>query len=244
MEVYMNSGRKAGIFGIGGIAVLLICAVISAVSFEDGAFDFANRFISELGLYYHGYFVASPALVFNIGLIISGLALVAFAVLQGIQRATAVDAAAGFFGILSGVSLAAQGVVTLNYSTYHILISGAFFASVFIMCLLTVIAQIRSQRYSIAVLIPSFLAGAAAALSAVYIFTGGLDKTFGAGVSYASRAAVMPCAILQWGVYVMFALTIIIESGMLLSGSYEQEEFEPEVSDGQKRWRNKRDIEI
>lgn len=241
----MNSGRKAGIFGIAAIAVLLICAVISAVSFEDDAFDFANRFFSELGLYYHGYFVASPALVFNIGMLISGLALVVFAVLQGIQRATSVDAAAGFFGILSGVSLAAQGVVTLNYSTYHILISGVFFASVFIMCLFTVIAEIRSARFSIAVLIPAFLAGAAAALSAVYIFTGGLDKTFGAGVTYASRAAILPCALLQWGVYAMLILLLLIQSGKLLSGRYEeQDEFEPEVSDGQKRWRNKRDIEI
>jgi hypothetical protein len=176
---------------------------------------------------------------------LSGLALVIFSVLQGIQRATGPDSAAGFFGILAGVSLAAQGVITINYSKYHLLISAVFFASVFLMCLFTVIAEIRSARFSIAVLIPAFLAGAAAALSSVYILMGGLDKTFGTGASYATRADVMPCALLQWGVYVMFALTVVIQSGKLLSGGFDAEdEFEPEVTDGQKRWRNKRDIEL
>lgn len=258
----MGAKRRAGLFGIVGIIVFLICAVISAAAFEDGAFSPINRFISELGVYIHGYFIMSPALIYNIGLIIAGILFCVFAVMHGIQKRTALDVAAGFFGILAGVLIAAQGLITLNYTAYHLMILAAFFASVFLMCVFTVIAQVRSREgSSLAVLIIAFIAGAAAAISSVYILTGGLDKTFGAGASPVARPDIMPCAILQWGVYALLLLLFFVQSASMFTGDYEDEEYEddeyeedeyeedeykpePPPAPVKKRWSNKRDIDF
>lgn len=254
----MGAGRKAGIIGVAGIVILLICAVISAAMYENGAFTPENRFITELGYYVRGYFAASPALIFNAGMIVSGLLLCIFAVMYGIRKNTPLDTAASFFCIVTGILLAAQGLVTLNYAKYHLFIEGAFFAAVFLMCLFTVISQVRSANSSIAALIFAFLAGAASALSSIYIFIGGLNKTFITGASYADRAAVMPCAIVQWGVYVMFLLLLLVQSSSMLADAGEPEdefesddEYEPEDGfkptdepAGRKRWHNDRDIDL
>jgi hypothetical membrane protein len=220
----MRTRRKAGIIGIAGVVMLLICAVISAAAYEDGPFSPANRFITELGYYNHGYFVLSPAFIFNMGMILSGLLLCIFSVMYGIRRGTPPDTAAGFFGVTTGILLSAQGLVTLNYSKYHLLISGAFFASVFLMCLFNVISQVRYSDSSITALIFSFLAGAASVLSSVYIFIGGLNTTFQAGAAYADRADIMPCAIMQWGVYVMLLLLFLVQSTSILAGAEEAED--------------------
>jgi hypothetical membrane protein len=240
----MNARRTAGITGIAGVLVLLICAAVSAVTFEDGAFSPANRFISELGLYYHGYFTVSPALLFNTGMVASGLLLCVFAVSRGIYRDMPLDTAAGFFGILTGVSLIAQGLVTLNYMEYHLIISAIFFASVFLMCVFTVISQIRLRGSSLAVLIIAFLAGAAGALCSVYILSGGLEGRLGAGASYAQRADVMPCAILQWAVYALLVLLFLVEAVILLASRREAEDVFESGPAGGNRWHGKHDIDI
>lgn len=220
----MGSSRKAGIFGIAGVVVLLICAVIGAAAYEGGPFSPANRFLTELGYYERGYFVMSPAFIFNIGMIISGLLLCVFAVMHGIRKDTPLDTASGFFGIVAGILISLQGVITLNYSKTHLLLSGVFFAAVFLMCLFTVIAQVRYSDSSITALVFAFIAGAAGAFSSVLIFTGGLNKIFQAGAAYEQRADVLPGAIIQWAVYVMLLLLYLVQSTSTLAGEYEPED--------------------
>ncbi len=220
----MGSSRKAGIFGVAGVVVLLICAVIGAAAYEGGPFSPANRFLTELGYYEHGYFVLSPAFIFNIGMVLSGLLLCIFAVMHGIRKNTPLDTVAGFFGIMAGILISVQGLVTLNYSKTHLFISGVLFAAVFFMCLFTVIAQVRYSDSSITVLVFAFFAGAAGAFSSVYIFAGGLNKTLQTGAAYAQRADVLPSAILQWGVYVMLLLLFLVQSTSMLAGEGEPED--------------------
>ncbi len=189
-----------GIIGIGGIVLLLAVIIYSMVSFEKG-FSPLGCFITELGFYTGGYMSMSPALIFNLGFIICGLVICAFFVNYGIQKSTKLNAAVSFFGMLSGVLLAAKGIFTLNFSQYHYIVSSAFFASVFVMSILFITDSMLSsnlKKSNLANIIVAFFAGLTSVVFSGYTITGGMEKVFLEDSSVVGRLSIIPFAIIEW----------------------------------------------
>lgn len=207
--------QRPGIFGLASAAIFVVATVISALAFEGGAYSPLNCYVTELGAYTGGYMAASPALVFNIGCILSGLLLAAFMLLCGVHNGGALHTAAGFFGVACGVLLAAQGVITLNYPSFHIMLSSAFFVSALLMCSLVAAANFKSGgRWPVRLLAP--LTAAATAVCAFYVITGGVSRVLAEDLS-AARILFMPFAAVQWAAYVLLLALIVLLSAKTMA---------------------------
>lgn len=214
----MKQRRAAGIFGLAGVIIFAAGAVISILTFERGIYSPANCFVTELGLYTGGFMTASSALVFNIGLILSGVLLGLFMFIYGFSNEAPLHTAVSFFGVLSGILMAAQGLFSLNFYTYHYILASAFFVSLVIMCVLYIIAKkFSGNRLSMsAQTIASFLTGAAAALSAGYMITGGMAQVFEEDALGIGRVNLIPFAVIGWAAYAMFLFFIAAYSIRIL----------------------------
>lgn len=207
--------QRPGILGLASAALFAIVAVISALTFENGAYSPLNCFVTELGAYPEGYMAVSPALAFNIGLILCGLLLGAFMLLYGIRNAGVLHTASSFFGVACGVLLAAQGVITLNYPSFHIILSAAFFVSALLMCALLAAANFRTGGFwPVRILTP--LTGAASAICATYVISGGVSSVFAEDL-LAARILFMPFAALQWVSYLLFFALIVLMSAKMMA---------------------------
>ncbi len=204
----MKKQRIIGIIGITGISLCLVLLIISAMTFEDGVYSPLSCFVTELGLYTRGYFTISSALLYNIGTIIAGVTIAAFMLLTGISKRAWIDASVSFFGILSGILLAAQGIYTLNYAQYHSIALIAFFISVFVMCALYIISQLKNT--SLAAILVAFVAGCTSAAFAVYELLGGMGRVFAEDASEVGRLNVMPFAIIEWAALLLTLVFIIL----------------------------------
>lgn len=206
--------RAAGITGLASAALFTTAVVISALTFEGGAYSLLNCFVTELGAYTGGYMSASPAGAFNLGAILSGLLFIVFMVLHGIQKAGALFTASSFFGVACGVFLAAQGVITLNYPSFHLAFSAAFFISSLLMCAFLIAAEARQSKSASTIFLSS-LAGAASAVCAAHILQGGVLSVLAEDV-WAARVPFMPFAALQWAAYaLLFTLVSLIAAKTL-----------------------------
>ena len=217
----MNRQRIFGILGIAGAGVCVILLAIAVILFEHGVYSPLSCFVSELGIYIGGYFTLSSALIYNIGTVLGGLAIAGFMVFYGIHKDVWTDAIVGFFGMLSGVLLCAQGVYTLNYAQYHSPLLIALFASIFVMCALYIIFQLTGKTIkdaSFSVIIVAFLAGCASAGFAVFILTGGMARVFAEDAAGAGRLSVMPFAIIEWAALLLLLAFIVLLAVRMLQG--------------------------
>ena len=207
-----NAKKIAGILGLAGTFILIVAIIISITSFEDGVYSLTNCFVAELGLYGSGYFTISSALIFNLGLIISGLLFAVFFVMHVLKDETLIHTAFGFFGALTGVLMAAQGVFSLNYPQYHYIVTAAFFITGFITCALYIFMQMRSRDRSslgFANAIVAFFAGAASVVFAGYTLAGGMMQVFEENM-VAARPSVLPFAIVEWAAYLFIVVFLTI----------------------------------
>ena len=215
----MNQRRLYGTIGIAGAALLLVAIVISIIVFEDGAFSPLNGFFSELGLYTGGYFSASAALFFNIGMILFGLALCASMVFWGIRQNSWSFGAVSFFGILTGVLSVALAIFSLNFSKYHYTVVAAFSVALFLFGVSYIIASIVTGRRSIAPLLVAFFTAVCSALFAGYVITGGMTQVFIEDASQVGRLAFMPFAFLGWAaLLLMITLQVLLSVELLQDG--------------------------
>ena len=216
----MNRSRQVfGVLGIVSAAVILISVIFSIVNFEDGVYSPAHCFVTELGLYTGGYFTASSALIFNIGIIISGLLLCAFMFYTGLQKNTVLNMAFSFIGMLTGVLIAALGIFTLNYTQYHYVVTIAFGISVFVLCVLYIIDEMLSQERSklgLAKVIVAFISGITSALFAGYMLSGGMAQIF-AQDAEAARQSVMPFALIHWAAFLLIFAFIALAAVPMLT---------------------------
>ena len=207
----MNKKAKVfSIFGICSVGIFLIAAIISMISYES--FSPLNTYVSALGYYTGGYLSVSAALIFNIGLVVAGLLACIFMLGYGIQKGTGQYAAVSFFGILSGVLIAAQGIYSLNFELYHYIATIAFFASIFIMCALYVIFEMLGasrQEASLASVIVAFFAGIANAVFAGFILSGGMPDID-------NSTGIMPFAMIEWVSWLLILAFILILSIKML----------------------------
>ncbi|MGI5849565.1 MAG: DUF998 domain-containing protein [Christensenellales bacterium] len=214
--------NTAGILGIAGMCILLIAIIVSIIGYEDGPYSLSNCFVSELGLYTSGYMTISYALIFNIGMIVSGLLFAAFMVTQGIKENTQIHTVIGFFGTLTGVLIAAQGVFTLNYVQYHYIVTTAFFVSSFVMCALYVVSQIMNTnrgKLSFTNMIVAFFAGVISAVYTGFMLTDGMAQVLAQDAAKISRPSFMPFSVVEWIAYllVMAFFTILAVEMLLFS---------------------------
>lgn len=217
----MNKQRIFGIVGIAGIGLCLILLIIAIITFEDGVYSPLHCFVTELGLYTGGYFTISSALLYNIGTIIAGITIALFMLLTGLNKSAWLDASVSFFGILSGILLAAQGIYTLNYAQYHSFVLIAFFLSVFVMCGLYIVSQLISsgiKNASLATVLVAFVAGCTSAAFAVFTLLGGMGRVFAEDASEVGRLIVMPFAIVEWAALLLTMAFIVLLAVRRLTG--------------------------
>jgi hypothetical protein len=201
-------------------AALLLCAAIAAAVFYKGGFSPLNGFINELGLFSGGYFAASFALLFNLSLILFGLAFGALMVLDGLEKATIQSTALGFFGALTGVLTMAQGIFTLNISQFHYIVSAAFYISAFVLCALYVVFTLMGRGHKrIAPLAMAGCAGAVSAVYAWYILSGSMSQFLVEDASLTSRTGILPFALIGWASMALFMAFIVLYAVASLGGS-------------------------
>lgn len=216
----MNKSKLAfGIIGTAGIVIFIAAAIFAITAFEHGDYSPLNGFVGELGVYTDGYLSSSTALVFNIGLAISGLLVCSFMVGFGIQKSHPLYTAASFFGILTGILIVALSIYSLNFTKFHYIANIALFASVFVTGVLYVIATIITDRARPASIVSVAVAFIAAGLSAAFVYfmaTGGMAQVFKNDAGQIPRASVMPFALIEWlAVALLFVLVGILAVRMI-----------------------------
>lgn len=206
------------IFGAVGAFSVLAIVVLTVISLVmQDSYSILNSFISELGKYSSGYLSSSVALLFNIALVVSGILMCAFFVGFGIEKSETLYTVSSFFGILTGVLIAAQGVFTLNVASIHYMFTTILFASVFFMCGFYIAASfVNSKGASLPGLILSLAAGALGAVFAFFVQLGNLPDLL--SVSFADRATFIPFAVVEWAALLLvFAFSGLLSTKMILS---------------------------
>lgn len=208
----MDTSKKFfGIAGISSVVIFLAATIISIVGFENGAYSPASCFVGELGLFSGVFFSGSVAMFFNIGLIAAGLLFCVFMVHFGISKNSGIWAATSFFGVIVGVLIAAQGFFSLNYTQYHLIISTAFFAAMFVLCALFVIAAMRDNSTGLIKIILAFVAGILSAIFAGFMITGGMARVFAQDAAGVGRLNLNPFTLIEWAVFLaLFALIAML----------------------------------
>lgn len=214
------SGTKllAGILGILSVLTFAVTTAVSAAGFK--AYSPLFCFVTELGT------SGSSPLIFNIGLIASGILFCAFMVLLGLQKDRSLYTAVCFSGILSGMLLIAQGIFTLNYAIHDFILID-FFASVFITCIILVIAEMLFNKNKARFLnsAVAFLAGLASILSAGFVFTNGIGQVLYNDSLGSGRPGLIPFAVIGWAAYILLFLMLFL----LSFGMFSENEDEPEL---------------
>ena len=112
--------------GMAGSALFVLASLAAAVAYTGAAgqaYSPLNHWVSELG----EVGVSSLAVVFNVGLVVGGLALAVFMTALGISRRTPLAWAYVPLGIISGVAGALVGVFPMNQIDIHRLVALTFF---------------------------------------------------------------------------------------------------------------------
>jgi len=213
----MNKSKLTfGIIGIAATAVFLVFAIISIAGSKS--FSLLNGFVAELGKYPAGYLASAQQLTFNIGLVVSGLLLSVFMIGYGILKGTPMFVATSFFGVLTGVLIAAQGVITLNVASVHYLFTFMLFVSAFITSALFITSSLladRLEKISLASVLVAFAAGVVSIIFAVFVQIGNMPRIL--SVPFERRVAVIPFTMVQWAALLLiFAFVTLLGVKMIM----------------------------
>lgn len=190
-------------FGIAGSILMLAAIAVTMAAYVgvDGErFSPLNHFISELG---HAG-VSRLAVVFNSGLVASGILYLPFTIGLGAALGNWWAAAGTLAGLAAAVAVACVGIFPMNNLPPHYAAAMTFFRAGLLTVLLFGIAIQRQRPGRLAVDRRANVAGlAAAAAFAVFLLwiqlqPGGATD-FHDGI-IASRPAVWPSAILEWSI--------------------------------------------
>jgi hypothetical membrane protein len=125
-EVSSALVRSGPAIGVIGSTFFMVAAVIAALAYTGTAgqgFSPLNHWVSELG----EIGVSSLALVFNIGLIVGGVAFALFMTALGLLRRTRLAWTYATIGCVAGISCALVGVFPMNQRAIHIVVALGFF---------------------------------------------------------------------------------------------------------------------
>jgi hypothetical membrane protein len=126
-------------FGIGGSLLIIACMAISGLVYRgrnSERYSIFNHFISELG----EVGVSRAAAVFNIGLILGGLAFVPFVVGLCLTIGGLLAKIGMVVGIVATLSCALVGVFPMNNLKTHYIVAVTYFRAGLLMVLLVSIA--------------------------------------------------------------------------------------------------------
>ena len=118
--------RSGPQIGFVGSVFFIVASIVAGVAYtgETGqSFSPLNHWVSELG----EVGVSALALVFNLGLIVGGLAFALFMAALGILRRTRLAWAYAVIGAIAGISCSLVGVFPMNQRTIHIVVALGFF---------------------------------------------------------------------------------------------------------------------
>jgi hypothetical membrane protein len=118
--------RSGPIVGFVGSALFVLASIVAAAGYSGTAgqgFSPLNHWVSELG----EVGVSRLALLFNIGLVIGGLALALFIAALGTLRRTRLARFYVPIGVIAGASGALVGVFPMNERGIHIVVAFGFF---------------------------------------------------------------------------------------------------------------------
>jgi hypothetical membrane protein len=203
--------RIGAISGLVGAAIMVLVSVVTAIAYTgtDGeAYSPFNHFVSELGR----PSVSELATVFNIGLIVAGLCLVAFAIGLRPHVAGAWGWAVMAIGIVAGLFAAMVGVFPMG-TAIHTPVAGVFFLSAMLMALVFSVALVAGQAPAMPrwLLWPGAVAVTASLAFLVFVATGGL----GIGPP-AERPAFLAVTTVEWLAIVATAVWAACVSLVLL----------------------------
>jgi len=241
--------RQKLIFGSAGAlsALAILAAAIVALLIHPGC-SILNSFVGELSKYPSDYLGSSPALIFNIGLAASGLLMCAFFTGFGLSKGSMLYTVSSFFGILTGVLVAAQGIFTMNNIQLHYIFTTGLFASAFFTGAVYIAASLTSQGIGKSSLPGLLLALASAAVSAVFaVFVQFGNMPYLLGVPYAIRIKFIPFALIEWiALALIFAFSAYLSVRMILSAFSSESENEDSSLDFDLKLKSKkvRDIEF
>lgn len=118
--------RSGPAVGVVGSAFFMLASVVAALAYSGTTgegFSPLNHWVSELG----ELGVSSLAFVFNVGLVVGGLALALFMAALGVLRRTRLAWLYLPIGVVAGVSGALVGIFPMNNRGIHIMVALGFF---------------------------------------------------------------------------------------------------------------------
>lgn len=132
-------------FGLSGSLWILLTMIVSGWVYhgkQGERYSILNHFISELG----EVGVSHLALLFNLGLILGGLALIPFLVGMGMALANPWAMAALVVGVYTALSCVAVGIFPMNHMQAHTWAAMSYFRSGLVTVLLFSIAVFAQPR--------------------------------------------------------------------------------------------------
>lgn len=121
-----NASRVAALIGWCGVAAFLGTALIAGIAYTGSAgepFSPLNHYVSELGERKN----SELNLVFNAGLVIGGLCLIAILLEVGRRVGGWHGRVVGGLGVLSGVAGSLVGIFPMDQRSIHVIVSGTYF---------------------------------------------------------------------------------------------------------------------
>lgn len=122
-EMAARWGPSLGLLGAAAIALASLATALAYSGTQGEAFSPLNHWISELG----EVGVSGLALVFNIGLVVGGVAYALFMVALAWTRRSRLAVAAALIGIIAGIAGSLVGVFPMNQIGIHRIVALTFF---------------------------------------------------------------------------------------------------------------------
>lgn len=186
--------RIGAIAGLAGAAVIVLVSVVTAIGYTGSAgesYSPFNHFVSELGETAN----SELATLFNVGLVIGGVCLVAFMIGLRSQLEGAWGWVTTAIGVIAGVFGALVGVFPMDHLGVHSTVAAIYFVSSALAVLVFTIALATGQAPGLPrwLLWPGTIAVVASLLFLVVILVSGLS--LGAPTD---RAAFLAVPTLEW----------------------------------------------
>jgi hypothetical membrane protein len=202
-------GAIAGLVGSGAIVIASIVTAIAYTGSAGESYSPFNHFVSELGETAD----SELATLFNIGLIVAGLCLVAFMIGLRPRLNGRWGWAVMVLGVIAGVFGALVGVFPMGQSV-HTPVAGVFFLTLMLSVLVFSIAMLADQVPSLPrwLLWPGGVAVVGSLLFLILVATGGLDVP-----SPGDRPAFLLVTFVEWVALLSTIAWVACTSFVLLS---------------------------
>lgn len=199
-------------WGLFGSAIIILGCVITAIFYigQDGeSYSLLNHFISELGELKN----SELAIVFNLSLILGGIAYIPFMAGLAIYSQQKLGKIAGLIAIIASICCSLVGVFPMDYITPHIIVAFGFFYLGMVSIFIFTIVIIRDKKN----LLPKWqiILGIIVVVSFASFLFIPVDFSDMSGFQTGARADFILLAFLEWLVLITVEIWIVVVSGYL-----------------------------